>query len=149
MEEQEHGKIGELLIFLRNGISLVFAWLVILLIAVCLVNGKESITVDLLLKMFVLSAWSVIAFALSFKVNRFRKKGFMFCLSLFYLLFLPVEILLFYLMGIFQGIGSLAAWLIFAGIVAGAYVISLLIDVAVMRKRGELYTAKMQEYLHR
>ncbi|MCR4598743.1 MAG: hypothetical protein K5678_06895 [Acetatifactor sp.] len=51
--------------------------------------------------------------------------------------------------GIFQGTGNPALWLIFAAIVGGAYVISLLIDVIVMKRKATCYTAMLEAYVKR
>ena len=62
------------------------------------------------------------------------------------MLFLPVELIMFYAMGIFRGRGSILFWLIFGGIIAIMYVVSLLIDLVIMNRRAADYTAKLEEY---
>jgi uncharacterized membrane protein YobD (UPF0266 family) len=61
-------------------------------------------------------------------------------------MFIPAEIAMFYFMGIFSTAGNLISWLIFAGIVLGAYIVSVLVDVNIMRKKGEIYTERFQDY---
>ena len=61
-------------------------------------------------------------------------------------MFIPAEVAMFYFMGIFKTAGSLGSWLVFGIIVLGAYVISVLVDIFVMRKRADLYTEKFHEY---
>ena len=70
----------------------------------------------------------------------------MFSLTIFYILFIPVEILMFYLMGIFQTAGGAGLWIIFAVIVVAMYIISAVIDSIVMKKKSEDYTKKLLEY---
>ena len=89
MEENKIKKteqIKDLLIFMRNGLAFAFSWLVICVIIVSLLAGNEAITVRFLIKLFVLCLWGVIAFAVSFKNRSVQKKGFIFSLTLFYIL---------------------------------------------------------------
>ena len=147
MEKRNTERIKELLVFMRNGLAFAFSWLVICVIIVSLLAGNEAITVRFLIKVFVLCLWGVIAFVVSFKNEKVQKKGFMFSLTLFYILFIPVEIAMFYLMGIFVNKGNLGVWLIFGVIVVAAYVISLLIDTIIMKRDAKVYTEKMNEYI--
>ncbi|MCR5425774.1 MAG: hypothetical protein K6E81_02980 [Lachnospiraceae bacterium] len=141
------GKIGDLFKFLRDGIALIFTWLVICSAVVARMAGTDRISIRFLAGLFVLSFWAVISFGISFRLPAIRKKGFILSLTLFYLLFLPVEITLFYRMGIFRAGGTGAEWLIFGGILLLAYLSSLIIDLAVMRRRAVLYTEKMMRYI--
>ena len=61
-------------------------------------------------------------------------------------MFIPAEILMFYLMGIFEGSGSLSLWVIFFTIIILMYIISLIIDVLIMRKKAVEYTEKLDAY---
>lgn len=140
-------QIKNILIFIRNGLAYSFSWLVICVLVVSLLSGNETITVAFLLKVLVLCLWGVIAFAISFKSGYIRKRGFIFSLTVAYILFIPVEIAMFYFMGIFKTGGSLIAWIIFGGIVVLAYLISAFVDVFVMRKKSEIYTTRIHEYI--
>lgn len=142
-------RIKNILISIRDWFALSFTWLVICTLILAQVKGLEAIKVSTLLKILALCAWAVIIFAVSFKVPKIRGRGFMFSLTVFYLLFIPVEILMFYLMGIFTGTGSVMLWLVFAGILAAMYLISALIDIIVMRKRAVIYSRKLEEYINR
>ena len=53
---------------------------------------------------------------------------------------------MFYLMGIFVGVGTPALWIALGAIIVISYVLCILIDVLVMRKRAREYTAKLKEY---
>lgn len=139
----------EILCNLRDAIAYSFTWLVICVIAATLCGGNETIRVSFLLKLLALCAWGAISLVVSFRIPKIRNKGFMFSLTCFYVLFLPVEIILFYAMGIFQGSGNLILWLLFAGIIVATYVISLLIDVMIMKRRAIIYTSKLEEYKKR
>jgi putative effector of murein hydrolase LrgA (UPF0299 family) len=75
-----------------------------------------------------------------------KKSGFVFDLTVFYAMFVPVEILMFYWMKIFTGSGFTAFWIVFVAIVVVCYLTALLIDVLIMKKRAGEYTKKLLEY---
>ena len=75
-----------------------------------------------------------------------RKRGFVFDLTVFFVLFIPVEILMFYWMNIFTGSGTAALWTILGIFVLICYITCILIDVFIMRKRSKVYTDKLNEY---
>ena len=79
----------------------------------------------------------------------FDKKGFIFCLTVFYILFLPVEIAIYYSMGLFVDGGSPIAWIIFWSSVMSMYVTGILIDRLIMVRKGNEYTQKLKEYNER
>ncbi|MBE5864178.1 MAG: hypothetical protein E7295_15245 [Lachnospiraceae bacterium] len=139
--------IKEFLVFLRDAMAYLFSWLVICTVVVSLLIGNEFIKLSLLIKIFVLCLWGVISFAICFRNHGIRKKGFIFSLTVFYVLFIPVEIAMFYFMGIFDSRGNVASWIMFGLIVAGAYVVSVLTDFLVMKKKTVVYTEKLNEYV--
>ena len=140
---------SELLIQMRNGLAFCFAWLVFCLMLFAWGNGIETISVATLFKLLALSFWAVFCFIICFSSSLMQKKGFIFKLTLFYLIFIPLEVLIFYLMGIFKGKGNGWQWLSFAIIIAAFYIVCLLIDWIVYRKQGEAYTAKLMAYNER
>lgn len=140
--------IKKLLVYFRNALAFSFAWLV-LCVMLASFAGDGNITAVFLLKVLALCAWGSLCFVFSFCTKFMKKKGFIFCLTVFFLLFIPVEVLMFYLMGIFVGIGTPALWITLGAIVVASYVSSILIDVIVMRKRAREYTAKLKEYTAR
>lgn len=131
---------------IRDAVAYCFSWLVICVILVSLLAGNDIVTVSFLIKLFMLCLWGAISFTICFRNKTFAKKGFMFSLTIFYILFIPVEILMFYLMGIFQTAGGAGLWIIFAVIVVAMYIISAVIDSIVMKKKSEDYTKKLLEY---
>ena len=139
--------IKDLLIVLRNGIAFTFSWLILLIVIASLFSGTESISVSTIIKVFALCVWGVFGFIISFKFEKVTKRGFIFSLTLFYILFIPVEVLLFYLLGLFKSSGSLIQWIIFGIIVLVAYLAALFIDIFVFRKKEKLYTEKIREYI--
>ncbi|MCR5250764.1 MAG: hypothetical protein K6E50_09185 [Lachnospiraceae bacterium] len=139
--------MGEFLKNMRNGLAFSYSWLVLCCVIVSLINGSGTISVLFLVKLFVLCLWGAAAFTLCFLNGRVQKKGFLFCLSLFYLLFIPAEIGMFYLMGLFTSAGSRLQWILLGAIVIVCYLGCLLIDALIMKRRAVLYTEKMKEYL--
>ena len=131
---------------IRDAVAYCFSWLVICVMLVSLLAGNDIVTVSFLIKLFILCLWGAISFTVCFRNKAFAKKGFMFSLTIFYILFIPVEILMFYMMGIFQSTGSPGLWIIFAVIVVGMYIVSAVIDSIVMKKKSEDYTKKLLEY---
>lgn len=140
--------IKKLLVYFRNALAFSFAWLVLCVVLASLA-GDGNITSVFLLKVLALCSWGSLCFVFSFCTKFMKKKGFVFCLTVFFLLFIPVEVLMFYLMGIFVGIGTPALWITLGAIVVASYVSCILIDVFVMRKRAREYTAKLKEYTAR
>ena len=143
--------IKKLLIYFRNALAFSYSWLVLCsaIAAGMLGTGNATISVSFLLKLLLLCAWASFTFVFAFCTKFMKKKGFVFCLTVFFLLFIPVEVLMFYLMGIFVGIGTPALWITLGASVVASYVSCLLIDVIVMRKRAREYTAKLKEYTAR
>ena len=131
---------------LRDATVYSFAWLMICVIAAMLVSGNETVTVGFLIKLFILCFWGAICFTVCFRNKGIQKRGFVFELTCFYILFIPVEVIMFYLMGIFQKSASPVLWIVFACIVALMYITSLVIDKVIMRKKAALYTKKLMEY---
>lgn len=140
-------RVKDILRSLRDGMAYVFSWLVICCVVVSLTSGNETISVTFLIKLFVLSLWGVISFIVCFRNGKTQKKGFVFSLTLFYILFIPAEIIMFYFMGVFSGWGNTGAWSIFGIIIVITYLISLLIDHFVMKRNADVYTQKMKDYI--
>lgn len=139
-------KVKEILVVIRNGLAFIYSWLVICVVVVSFIGGREQISVSFLLKLLALSAWAATCFALCFRNQAFQRKGFIFSLTMFYILFIPIEIFMFYQMKIFQHGGNFGFWIGFLIIIAMLYLLSLLIDFFVMKKRAEDYTEKLKEY---
>ena len=139
-------RMKEYLKDLRDALCYVFSWLVICVIAVSALGGNEEISVSFLMKLLLFSIWSSAAFIASFRSSYMKKKGFIIQLTAFYILFIPAEIVFFYSMGMFEGSGKLISWIAFFTIIAVLYILALLIDVLIMKKRSVAYTEKLEEY---
>ena len=138
--------IRNVLANLRDGVAFAYSWLVICVLAISLINGTDTLSVSFLLKLLVLCIWGALSFVVCFRTKALTKRGFIFSLTCFYVMFIPAEILMFYLMGIFEGSGSLILWVIFFTIIILMYIISLIIDVLIMRKKAVEYTEKLDAY---
>ncbi len=130
----------------RNALGFSYAWTVLCAAVIVQIMGGGSISVGFLFKLLALCAWGSACFAGCFFNSLFDKRGFIFCLTLFYILFLPVEILIYYSMGIFAGGGSPIAWMIFWSSVLSMYLLAIIIDRLILKRRGAEYTQKLKEY---
>ena len=130
----------------RNALGFSYAWTVLCATVIVWLLGGSNLSVGFLFKLLALCAWGSACFAGCFFNTLFDKKGFIFCLTLFYILFLPVEILIYYSMGLFVGGGSPIVWIIFWSSVMSMYVAAILIDRLILKRRGAEYTKKLQEY---
>lgn len=134
-----------LFVLFRNALAFSFAWLVLCAALVSLF-GDGTLTAVFLLKILALCAWGSISFVFSFFTKFMSKRGFVFCLTVFFALFIPVEVLMFYVMGIFAGAGTPLLWIALGILILICYVTCIVIDLLVMRRRGKEYTAKLIEY---
>ena len=138
--------IKRLLVYFRNALAFSYSWLVLCTVLVSLIGGNSELTVIYLLKLLALCAWGSLCFVFAFLSAMMRKKGFVFDLTVFFALFVPVEILMFYLMGIFEGAGTPVLWISLGVLIVVFYVAALLTDVLIMRRRAAKYTEKLMEY---
>ena len=138
--------IKDFLIYFRNAMSFVFSWLGICSVILMLLLGSKAISIAFLIKLFVLCLWGVITFGICFLTKKMQKKGFIFSLTIFYVLFIPVEVAMFYFMGMFSTKGNVIVWSIFGAIVVLTYITCLVIEFFVLKKRAADYTKKVLEY---
>ena len=138
--------IKKLLVYFRNALAFSYSWLILCTVLVLLISGNSELTVIYLLKLLALCALGSLCFVFSFCSAVMRKKGFIFDLTVFFALFVPAEILMFYFMGIFEGTGTPVLWISLGVMIVVFYVSSVLIDVFVMRRRATEYTEKLMEY---
>ncbi len=134
------------LIHTRDAFAFTFSWLVLCVMALAAFHGGQSISLRFLGKLIILSFWAASCFSFCFQSRTMQKKGFIFSLSVFYLSFLPIEVLIFYWMGLWTGIGNLWKWFTFLAIIIAMYLVSLLIDCIAMRKRAVEYTDRLREF---
>jgi hypothetical protein len=146
--------IKKLLVYFRNALAFSYSWLVLCSALVgVLYAGLDfrvavgySIKCETLLKLLALCAWGSACFVFAFCTKIMKKRGFLFDLTIFFILFVPVEILMFYWMDLFQGAGTVKMWIILGIFILICYITCILIDVFIMRKRSKVYTDKLMEY---
>ncbi|PWJ70189.1 hypothetical protein B0O40_0019 [Ruminococcaceae bacterium R-25] len=138
--------IKNLFVYFRNALAFSYSWLVVCAMLISLAGGGVNLNTLMLVKILVLCAWGSACFVFAFFTKLMKKKGFVFDLTVFFLTFIPVEILMFYWMNIFSGAGTMKLWIILGIFVLICYATCILIDVFVMKKRAKEYTRKLLEY---
>ncbi len=139
-------RMNQFLRYFRNFLVLSYAWLVLLATVLCAAGGKTELRTATLLKLFGFCFGAALFFALTFSRVLIRRKGFMFRLTIFLILFVPLEIACFYSIGLFSGAAQFGKWMLFVGIIGICYVVSLLVDLLVLRRKGREYTALLEAY---
>ena len=137
------GRMKTMLIAFRNGVAFSFAWLVICVLIIAAFSGKEFVSAPFLLKLLGLCVWGSLCFAVCFFNDWMQKKGFLFSLTVFFVLFIPVETLLFY--SIAENKKS-PLWFGFGAIILCLYLLCIAIDQLIFRKRAEEYSKRLMEY---
>ena len=105
------------LAYIRNGLCFSFTWLLLMLMEGAVFNGIKAIEVGFLFTVFLMCLYGAVCFAVCFTDFVFRTKGFIFRLTVLFLLFIPAEVFTFYKLNIFVGRGTAKEWAIFAVIV--------------------------------
>ena len=136
--------LKNMLIVFRNGIAFSFSWLVTCVVVTVLFSGNQYISVVFLLKLLGLCAWGALSFSFCFANQKMQKKGFLFSLTLFYGLFIPVESILFYFT--VENKKS-TLWFFFAAIVVATYLVCIVIDMLIMRKKTAEYSRKIMQVI--
>ena len=124
----------EFLKYTRDALCYLFAWLVICAMLVSLISGKATIEFTTLWKLLAFCAWTAVTFVFCFLTKRMQRRGFVFSLTCFCVLFIPADVLFFYESGILEEIVNFLN------------VTCVLIDFLVMRKRASDYTKHLEEY---
>ena len=129
----------------RDAFAYSFSWLMICITAILLLRRGDSVSTGSICKVAALCLWGAACFSLCFRNGRMQKRGFVFSLTCFYALFIPVEIFLFYRMGVFQQRGAAAVWIVFFAIIVLLYLAAVFINER-MKKKAVLYSDKLREY---
>lgn len=138
--------MGKFLNLVRDAISYCFAWLIIVIMVVCLAGGTETISVLSIAKVLLFCVVTSVMFVGVFSSCLIKRMMFILRLSLFTALFLPAEIAFLYWVGIFEGKGNVMQWGLFVGIVVILYVSCLIIDITINRRLGKDYTSQLKKY---
>lgn len=138
------------LIWLRNGISFCFTWFVLLVAVLCRVRRIEAVPVTVLLRLFLFVCGGVVLFCLWFSPFPVQKMRFFSRLTGFFVLFVPYELLGFYLIGLFRrSETTLPKMLVFLCITLALYLLCLWIDRRVCAGEGVRYTESLKRYQQR
>lgn len=132
--------------YIRDGVAYSFSWLVILVLIIALVTGRQDIGGSFLWKLLAFCAAASVEFTVFFTGLLMANKSFLTRLNGFAALFLPTEIAFLYWAGILSGAGSIVEWLIFVGIIVVLYLICILLDKTILRRQGQEYTSQLNRY---
>ena len=131
---------------IRDYTAYIFSWLTILIIIVSFAGGNISISATLLAKVLLLSVIATFSCTVAFTRTVIRKKGFLFRINLFALVFIPSEIAVFYWIGIFSGKGTPVQWVVFFGVILSLYSISVSIGTLACRNEGRSINNLLDNY---
>ncbi len=132
--------------WLRNGFAFGTTWLLILMLVIKVVSGRQTLSVNSLLWMMGLVLGGTVIFCLAFTGLVIKKWNFTKRLTAFMFVFCVFECAVFYQIGIFVMQGNLLQWLIFGMIVFGLYLGCLALYEVYSRKQGALYTQALAGY---
>lgn len=131
---------------IRDYTAYIFSWLAILILIASFVSGNVSVSAELLGKTLLLSVIAAVSLTVAFTRTVIRRKGFLFRINFFVLVFIPAEIAVFYWMGIFSGAGTPVQWLIFFGVILFLYIVSVGIGTLACRKEGRAMNDMLDNY---
>ena len=131
---------------IRDYTAYIFSWLTILIIIVALAGGNVNISAAVLTKVLLLSLIAAVSCTVAFTRTVIRKKGFLFRINLFALVFIPAEIAVFYWIGIFRDAGTIYQWLIFFGVILFLYIVSVCIGTIACKKEGRSLNNMLDDY---
>lgn len=132
--------------WMRNGISFLSTWFLILMLIFCTITDVKSIPTIILIKMLVWISGGVLIFNLIFTNVLINKWSFIQRLSVFMILISFYQCVGFYWFDFFTGTENIFQWLIYIAIVLVLYTISILIYHKISQKQGELYTDALKKY---
>ena len=145
-KEMGRANVKSALLMFRMVFTIAFTWLMLLVLLIAAARGKEMISVGFSLKLLAFCAGASVIFCGAFSELFLKGKSFIFRMTVFMIAFLPFEVACFYWMGIFEGSGDWALWLLFVGTFIAFYLISVVLDRVVFAKRGEVYTQQLKAY---
>lgn len=131
---------------MRNGIAFCTTWFLTLVLIFCCFSKRQTISVNSLFKMLVLTVGGVFIFNLLFTQILIKKWRFTTRLTVFMLSISAYECVGFYWLEFFKGKGTFAQWLLFIGIVCGLYFCCIAIYRQYSKKQGEIYTQALKKY---
>ncbi len=131
---------------IRDYTAYIFSWLTIIILIVSFISGNVSISALLIARILLLSVIAAVSCTVAFTRTVIRRRGFLFRINLFALVFIPAEIAAFYRIGIFDGAGTTVQWLIFFGVILLLYIVSVGIGTLACRKEGRDINDMLDNY---
>lgn len=131
---------------LRNVTCFIFTWISILVIVGSMCLDIKSVSVGMLVKILIFSLATAALLVTAFSEHVLHKKSFIFRLTLFFICFVPVEILFFYWTAFFEGSGNIKLWGSFALILLIFYLASVVIDRTIYVPKAIEYNRKLENY---
>ena len=134
-------------VWLRNGFCFGTAWLMLLAVVYCRINGVSALGVSAITDIMLFSFGGALLFSLWFSPFPFRKMSFIARLSGFFPTFAALELLFFYSIGLFSKSNTtLPTALIFIGIVLALYLCCILLDRLYYKKTSKKYNESLKKY---
>ena len=131
---------------IRDYTAYIFSWLTIIILIVSFISGNMSISALLIARILLLSVIAAVSCTVAFTRTVIRRRGFLFRINLFALVFIPAEIAVFYRIGIFDGAGTTVQWLIFFGVILLLYIVAVGIGTLACRKEGRDINDMLDNY---
>ena len=142
----QENRLKTFFVWMRNGISFAFTWLVILMLSGNYLLGIEMIATVQLIKIMLFVIGGVLLFTVLFSKCILRTTSFIVRLTSFMIGFGIYEGISFYALGIFHKNASAYKWIIFWGILVALYMICIAIYHIYSYKKGEVYTQALVQY---
>lgn len=139
-------KIKNFLAWMRNGISFSFTWLMLLLVGRNCLYQIDTVSTEMLVELFGLTAGGTFLFTLFFSKLFFTRMLFVPRLTGFMITFSIFECMCFYHMGFFVTDGSLVKWGGFIAILFISYGLCLISNYLYGKKHEALYTNALHKY---
>ena len=138
--------IIQFLAWMRNGITFVTTWFLILILMYNHFFHIQTISTSSLTKLVCWIAGGVFIFNLFFTTLIIKKWSFIKRLTWFMSAMCLYECFGFYWLHFFQGRGTPIQWFIFIGIIFVLYLICIAIYQTYSNRQGEVYTQALQKY---
>ncbi len=139
-------ELKKFFVWSRNGICYCTTWFLILLLVCSKIYDTSSFSTIFLMKMIGLIIGGVLIFNTLFTSLIIKKWNFTTRLTIFMLIISIYQCVSFYLLSLFQTVGSVTEWLIFITIVLLFYFASLVIYHFYSKRKGEIYTKSLHAY---
>lgn len=144
--QSRRNELIRFIIWTRNGIAFGTTWFLILLLVYNCIFHISVIRTNSLIHLFLWIVGGVFIFNSIFTRLFIKKWDFTGRLTCFMSIISIYECLGFYWLGFFKESGTAIQWITSIGIVFVLYIICIIIYQKYRKKRGDIYTRKLQEY---